>query len=119
MATEKTESKYTDEVVQEMKASAPLDYEKCGIIADQFGLPQRGVVASAKRNGIAYNVKKRVSKAGGAIVSKPDLVDMIAGNLGLSAGSLEGLEKATKSALQAIASATVASEVDDETETAD
>lgn len=103
---EKIESKYTAEVIAEMKKNAPLDFEKCGVIGEKFGLPQRGIAASAQRNKIEYVNKARVSKTGGKIASKTDLVDMIAGNIGVSAKSLEGLEKATKSTLEAVALAT-------------
>jgi hypothetical protein len=115
--TEKIVSKYTDVVVAEMVKRAPLTFEICGEIGEKFGLPQRGVAASAKRNGIAYVCKPRVSKTGGTITSKSDLVGMIAGNLGLPASDLDGLEKSTKTSLEAVAIATFENldcEVEDE-----
>ncbi len=96
------ESVITPEVVAEMQAQAPLDYEKCGVIGEKFGIPQRSVVASATRQGIAYVKKARVSKTGAAVASKSDLVGVIASDLGVDLSSLDGLEKATKSALTAI-----------------
>lgn len=121
---EKTESKYTAEVVAEMVKRAPLTFDICGEIGEKFDLPQRGVAASAKRHKIAYINKARVSKTGSPVVSKADLVSMISENLGLdlSASVLEGGVKATKEFLEALAVATfdlLASEVDDETETAE
>ena len=121
---EKTVSKYTAEVIAEMEKRAPLTFEICGEIGVKFDLPQRGIAASAKRNGIAYVNKARVSKTGNPVVSKSDLVEMITENLGLdlSASVLEGGVKATKEFLEALAVATfeiLESEVDDEAETAD
>lgn len=101
-------------VLDAMKAASPLNFEKCGVIADKFGLKQRSVVASAIRNEIPYENKKRVSKSGDPVVSKGDLVEAIAENLDLDSSALSGLEKATKSALSAIATATTPEE--DETE---
>jgi methyl coenzyme M reductase subunit C len=106
MANEKKESLYTDVVIAEMKKMAPLDFEKCAVIGDKFGLPQRGVVASAKRNDIDYVNKARVSKTGKTIASKADLVSAIAQNLNLSVSVLEGGAKATKDFLEAVATAT-------------
>lgn len=100
------ESVITEAVVTRMVAQsqiAPLDYEMCGKIADEFGIPQRSVVASATRQGLPYAKKARVSKSGSAIISKTDLVGVIAKELDVKVELLDGLEKATKSALTAIA----------------
>jgi hypothetical protein len=103
---EKIVSKYTPAVVAEMEKRAPLTFEICGEIGEKFDLPQRGIAASAKRNGIAYVNKARVSKTGNPVASKSDLVSMIAGNLGLSVDSLDGGVKATKGFLENLAVAT-------------
>lgn len=121
---EKTVSKYTPEVIAEMQSRAPLTFEICGEIGEKFGLPQRGIAASAKRNKIAYVNKARVSKTGNPVASKADLVGMIVENLGLSVSDsvLEGGVKATKEFLETLAVATfeiLESEVSDETETAE
>ena len=102
----KEESKYTPIVIAEMEKRAPLTFEICGEIGLKFDLPQRGVAASAKRAGIAYVNKARVSKTGSPVVSKADLVEMIAGNLGLDSASLDGGVKATKDFLETLAVAT-------------
>jgi hypothetical protein len=113
---EKIVSKYTDVVVARMEELAPLTFEICGKIGLEFDLPQRGIAASAKRNGIAYVCKPRVSKTGGTITSKGDLVGIITLNLGLPVDSLVGLEKSTKQSLEAVAIATFADFADLETE---
>ena len=97
--SEKIESKYTPAVIARMNELAPLDFAKCKTIGEEFNLPQRGVVASAQRNKIAYVVKKRVSKSGKVVASKSDLVSAIATEMDLSVEAVAGLEKATKEAL--------------------
>lgn len=96
-------SKFTDEILAVMRDRAPLNYEIAGEIAEQFGLKQKAVVASAIRNGIDYVRKARVSKTGEPVVTKEDLVATIADKLGLESGDLDGLEKATKVALSKVA----------------
>ena len=106
---EKTVSKYTAEVIAEMEKRAPLNFDICGEIGAKFNLPQRGVVASAKRNGIDYDNKVRVSKTGDKIASKADLVKEILENLDIAYldGSIgEGGAKATKGFLEVLAKAT-------------
>lgn len=97
------ESKFTDEVLEVMEAEAPLNWSKANAIGAQFNLKPRAVVASAIRAGIEYNKIVRVSKTGGKIESKADLVAKIAARLGVSLDSLDGLDKATKTSLQVIA----------------
>ena len=90
-------------VLDAMTAAAPLNFESATEIADRFGLKARSVVASAIRNGIAYTKKAKVNKAGLPVVAKDDLVGKIAENLTISVETLEGLEKASKSALETLA----------------
>lgn len=92
-------SKMDNLVLEAMKANAPLNFETATAIADRFGLKARSVVASAIRNGIPYLKKAKVSKAGLPITSKEDLIESIANKIGVAVASLEGLEKASKSAL--------------------
>ena len=96
-------SKMETTVLEAMKAAAPLNFESATAIADRFGLKARSVVASAIRNGIAYNKKAKVNKVGLPVIDKGELVERIAENLTVSVEALEGLEKASKSALEALA----------------
>ena len=89
-------------VLDAMKAAAPLNFESATAIAERFGLKPRSVVASAIRNGISYTKKPKVNKAGLAVVSKEDLVTSIADKLGIELATLEGLEKASKTALMVL-----------------
>lgn len=93
----------TPEVEARMKELAPLDFEKAGEIADEFGIKTRSVVASAIRKGIEYTRKARVSKTGEPVVTKEDLVGVIAEGIGVDKGDLDGLDKATKVALGKVA----------------
>lgn len=94
-----------DAMVAVMVAQAPLNLAKATAIAEQFEVPVRSVIASATRRGIAYDKKPRLSKAGVPAVQKPALVESIADQLSVDAAVLEGLEKATKQALQNLLSA--------------
>lgn len=97
----------TDEVkatvMARMVELAPLNMEIAEKIADEFGIKARSVIASAVRNKIEYVKKARVSKTGGEVVSKEDLVGRIAEKFGFSVEDLAGLEKANKSALETLA----------------
>lgn len=87
-----------------MKAEAPLNMAKAEVIAAQFDLKPRSVIASAVRNKIEYTKKTRVSKTGNPVVSKEELVARIAVKYGFDVSKLEGLEKANKSALEVLVS---------------
>ena len=95
--------KIAENVIAEMVKRAPLNYEICGEIAEKFGLKQRAIVASATRNKIDYQKKVRVSKTGNPVTSKADLVEAIAVKFDVSVEELDGLEKATKTALEVVA----------------
>lgn len=97
-------SKITEEILKEMRANVPLNMEKCEVIAEKHGLKARSIMASATRNKIEYTRKAKTSKSGKPVQSKADLVEVISGNLGLSLESLDGLDKATKTALESLAS---------------
>jgi hypothetical protein len=92
----------TDVVIAEMKNVAPLNWGKAQEIGEKFGLKPRAIVASAIRNGVKYQKKQRVSKSGAPVVRKPDLVQGIEKALTIDSGSLDGLEKASKGALETL-----------------
>jgi hypothetical protein len=97
-------SKFTEEMLAKMEASAPLNFAKATAIAEEFGLKPKSVVAGAIRNGIKYESKPRVSKAGTPVVRKADLVSEIGAKFGIPEADLEGLEKATRASLEALLS---------------
>lgn len=98
---EKTQSKYTAEMVARMHAEAPLNQAKAEALAAEFGpkFTARSVIAKANRDGIAYERKQPTTKNGGKIESKDEIVAEIGQLVG---ATLDGLEKAPKPALQAL-----------------
>lgn len=95
-------SKYDGEVMAAMIAAAPLDMAKATAIADQYGEKPRAIIAAAVRAGIEYQKAAKRSKTGGPVQSKEAIVSAIQERLGVS---LPGLEKATKTSLEALADA--------------
>ena len=67
-------------------------------LATEFGKDVRSVRAKAVRMGV-YKAKEKVSKSGGKIESKEDIANEISNLIG---SNLDGLEKASKLALQRI-----------------
>jgi hypothetical protein len=93
-------SVFTPEVLKELEALAPLDFAKATAFAEAKGLKPKSVVAAVVRAGIPYKRKERVSKTGGPVVTKEDLVACVAEKLGLATEELAGLDKAPKLVLQ-------------------
>lgn len=97
-------SAITEAVVARMKEMSPLDMAKAEVIAQEFGIKTRSVIASAGRTeDVEYIRKERVSKSGDPVRTKSDLVTEIAEATGVDVEALDGLDKATKTALVAIA----------------
>lgn len=95
-------SRFESEVLDVMRARAPLNLEKATSIAEQFGEKPRAIVAAAIRAGIPYEKAAKRSKDGSPAVRKEALVDAISDKLGVQ---LDGLEKATKTSLQVLLNA--------------
>ena len=95
---------YTPEMEQAIKAASPLDVAKAKVLADQLGKNFRSVIAKAISMGLPYNAAKPVRKDGTPIVRKAELVSAIEKSLSAGSGSLVGLEKATRSALDSLLS---------------
>ena len=96
--SEETRSRF----ITRMNDLSPMNFEKAELVASEFGVKVKAVIASATRNGIAYDRKARVNKAGVPVASKADLVVAIAEKFGKDVEALSGLDKATKSALEAL-----------------
>lgn len=100
-ATDKSaERNYSEAQEAEMMAAGIIDNDKAGEFATKFGKDIRSVRAKAVRMGI-YKAKEKVSKTGGKIESKEDIVKDIAA---IVQKNLDGLEKAPKGVLQIIRS---------------
>ena len=102
-STMKNEKNYTEAQearIQEMadEMGGMIGNDEAMELADEFGKDVRSVRAKAVRMGV-YKAKARVSKTGGKIESKEEIVAEIAELVGKN---LDGLEKASKQALIAI-----------------
>ena len=95
---------YTPEMEQAIKAESPLDIAKARVLAEKLGRKPRSVIAKAISMGLPYNAAKPVRKDGEPVVRKAELVSAIEKSLSSDAGSLVGLEKATRSALDMLLS---------------
>ena len=74
-------------------------------LAEAFGKKARSVIAKMNRMGVPYARKVPTTKTGDPVVKKSDLVAEIADLSGNAVSDLDGLEKASKAALQLIAGA--------------
>ena len=97
-----TNVNYTPEMVAVLEAAQPIDYAKAQELGLQLDRGVRSIIAKCKREGIEYISKPAPAKKKAA-PSKADLVSAIA--TGLDLDSLDGLEKATGSALNKLLSA--------------
>jgi hypothetical protein len=99
--TTATVNKFTPEILEKMKASAPLNKEKCAALAAEFGadFSSRSIIAKAKREGIEYqNAAPAVKKPKGE--SKADILESIEKKLN---AELPGLLKAPLADLRKLA----------------
>ena len=95
---------YTPEMEQAIKAASPLDIATAKVLANKLGRKPRSVIAKAISMGLPYNAAKPTRKDGSPVVRKAELVSAIEKSLSAGDGSLVGLEKATRSALDSLLS---------------
>tara|TARA_B110000977_G_scaffold188202_1_gene256160 strand:- start:833 stop:1141 length:309 start_codon:yes stop_codon:yes gene_type:complete len=87
---------YTPEMIAVLTAAAPINHEKAQALAIQLDRGVRSIIAKCKREGIEYISKPAPAKKKAA----PTKTDMVAAIMAATgAANLEGLEKATGSAL--------------------
>ena len=96
--TKEVAKNYTEAQEAELMAAGEIDNDLALEFAAKFGKDVRSIRAKAVRMGI-YKAKERVSKTGGKIESKEQIVADIASIVGKN---LDGLEKASKQSLIAI-----------------
>lgn len=89
------EKNYTEAQEARMAEFAVIDNDTAVELAAEFGKDVRSVRAKAVRMGL-YKAKEKVSKTGGKIEKKEEIVAEISELVGKN---LEGLEKASKQAL--------------------
>ena len=93
---------YTKAQENEMRELSPVSYDVALVLAERFGKNLRSVIAKAcSLDGVVYVARERVAKNGSAIVRKAEMVESIAKSLSTDE-DLSGLEKATKSSLDAL-----------------
>lgn len=97
-------SKFDSVVLKAMEDAQPLNQEKCIEIGEKFGFSWRSIVAGAKKAGFAYTRKVRTNKQGEKPVRKAEYVQMISEGFGLELSELDGLDKATVTALKSLVS---------------
>ncbi len=93
---------YTPSQENEMRELSPITYDCAVVLAEKFGKKLRSVIAKAcSLDGVVYVARERVAKNGSVIVRKAEMVESIAKSLATDE-DLTGLEKATKSSLDAL-----------------
>ena len=93
---------YTKAQESEIRELSPISYDVALVLAERFGKNLRSVIAKAcSLDGVVYVARERVAKNGSAIVRKAVMVESIAKSLSTDE-DLSGLEKATKSSLDAL-----------------
>ena len=95
---------YTPEMEQAITEASPLDIATAKVLAEKLGRKPRSIIAKAISMGLPYNAAKPVRKDGSPVVRKAELVSAIEKSLAAGSGSLVGLEKATRSALDSLLS---------------
>ena len=93
---------YTEAMVATLKTSAPIDYAKAQALGKELNRSPKSVIAKCKREGIEYISKPAPARKKSA-PTKADIVSAICSGLDLD--DLNGLEKATGSALSKLLSA--------------
>ena len=101
MTTKKTASKYSLAQEAAIRAEPVLNQAVADRLAAEFGpsFTGKSVIAKINRMGLPYQRKVAVTKAGGKVESKAEIVAEIAT---MVSGNLDGLDKAPKPALQAL-----------------
>lgn len=107
MRTRGTMINYTEEETKYIVA----EYEKAptietvGELAEKLDKSTKSIIGKLSREGV-YKRAVYTSKSGAVPVTKVELVNNIAENLGIEVENLVGLEKSPKAALQALERAT-------------
>jgi hypothetical protein len=91
---------YTEAQEARIREMAPLNKAGAEALAAEFGKTVRSVIAKAVRMNVGYERQQPVTKTGEPVTKKETLVSEIAAIVG---ANLDGLEKAPKPALHALA----------------
>ena len=114
-----SKSAYTETLVKELQKFETLTYAEAVEFAATHGLKVRSVIAKAKSLEIVYVPKPVVTKTGEPVIRKDTIIRAIESAVSVEVSALDGLQKATKSALVALLKAVAAeAEETEENETA-
>jgi hypothetical protein len=102
-----TQKNYTDEQEAVLAKYTMIDNAIALELASQFNKDVKSIRAKAVRLGI-YKRQEKVTKSGTKIEQKSAIVSEIATIAGIAIEALDGLDKAPKTALQAIRQAIAA-----------
>lgn len=100
---------------EEQTAYMVEHYESCPsmetvqYLAEKYGKTTKSIIGKLSREGV-YKRAVYTNKSGEAPITKVELVNNIAENLGLEVENLVGLEKSPKSALKTLEAATGATQ---------
>jgi len=96
-----TNINYTAEMVATLEQNAPIDFDKAQALGKEMQRSTKSIIAKCKREGIEYISKPAPARKKSA-PTKADIVSAIC--KGLDVDALDGLEKATGSALSKLLS---------------
>ena len=104
---------FNPQLLAAMRERAPLNLAKAQALADEYDAKTKSVIAKALREKIPYVKQERVRKDGKPVASKNATVASIEAILEVDVGAFDGLEKASKSALEAVLAALPEPEADE------
>lgn len=99
--SEEKKPNYTEEQVARLHESAPVDYAKAQLLAEELGKNVRSIIAKVKREGIEY-IAKQAPEPKRKGPTKKELVEEIVTMGTFAEKAMRGLEKAPVPALQAL-----------------
>jgi len=99
-------SNYTDSMVAALHAQDTWTYDECAAFAaDHSDLTTRSVISKVKSEGLTYIPKAKPTPSATVQIRKSDVVATIAAAIGVNVEAIEGLAKADKRSLEALAKA--------------
>lgn len=110
--TDVKEPNYTAEMVEKIRAQAPLNREKAEKLGAELGKSYRSIIAKAKREGIEYIAAEPAPKKGKDAPTKKDIVGAIRAGTGLKLLDLDKAPLATLTELAKYLSKMLGSEAE-------
>jgi hypothetical protein len=95
-------SSYTEKMVNEMTARGAFDYESAKQYALENELSTRSVISKVKNLGLPYTPKVVVKSTAAPRITKAEVVEALANELGVPFELIAGLRNAPMADLQAL-----------------